>query len=141
VANILIADDEKGIRTLLTQLFQAEGHTVQVAAEGLEALKACRVLQFDVVFCDLFMPGMEGMETIRGFRKEFPHLAVVAMSGGAFSYGADLFQVARMMGAAAVLEKPFRGEDAKRVLCHALRGAATGDFTAEASVTPRPALL
>ncbi len=62
------------------------------------------------------MPGMEGLETIRGLRKVFPEIAVVAISGGAYRYGGDLVAVARMMGAAAVLEKPFRREGVVRVL-------------------------
>jgi CheY-like chemotaxis protein len=140
MASILIADDDESIRTLLGQMFRADGHTVQAAAGGLEALKACRDRKFDLLFCDLFMPGMEGLETIRGLRKEFPHLRVVAMSGGAFSYGGDLLQVARMMGAAAILEKPFRWEEVKRALEQVLLTAATDTLTVRAPYTPQPAV-
>jgi CheY-like chemotaxis protein len=140
MANILIADDEEGIRTLLSQQFRAEGHTVQAAADGLEALKACRARQFDVLFCDLFMPGMEGLETISRLRKEFPRLKVVAMSGAACRYGGDLLQVARMMGVAAVLEKPFRWEEVRRVLADTMLGAESDTLTAGPSYAPRPAL-
>jgi CheY-like chemotaxis protein len=140
MASILIADDEEGIRTLLSHLLRADGHTVEAAADGLEALKACRDRQFDVLFCDLFMPGMEGLETIRGLRKEFPRLRVVAMSGGAFGYGGDLLQVARMMGAAASLQKPFRWEDVKRALEKALQPSESDTLTARPSYTPQPAV-
>jgi CheY-like chemotaxis protein len=140
MANILIADDDEGIRTLLSQLFRACGHTVKAAADGLEALKACRTRQFDLLFCDLFMPGMEGLETIRGLRKEFPRLRVVAMSGGAFSYGGDLLHVARLMGAAAILEKPFKWEQVKRVLEKALQPTESDTLTATPSYTPQPAV-
>jgi len=140
MASILIADDDEGIRTLLSQMFRADGHTVQAEADGLKALKACGDRQFDLLFCDLFMPGMEGLETIRGLRKEFPHLRVVAMSGGAFSYGGDLLQVARMMGAAAILEKPLRWEEVKRAMEMALQPAASDTLTARQSYTPQPAV-
>jgi CheY-like chemotaxis protein len=139
MANILIVDDERAIRAILSQLLRADGHTVQAAADGLEALKACRVLQFDVLFCDLFMPGMEGLETIRTIRTEFPRLKVVAMSGGGRS-GLDLLHVARMMGAAAILEKPFKWEQVKQAMEKALRPAESEAPTAGSSYATRPAL-
>jgi CheY-like chemotaxis protein len=140
MASILVADDNEAIRTLLGQMFRADGHTIQAAADGLQALKACRNQQFDVVFCDLFMPGMEGLETIRALRKEFPQLRVVAMSGGASNYGGDLLQVARLMGAAAILEKPFKWEQVKRVLEKALQPTESDTLTVRRSYTPQPAV-
>jgi CheY-like chemotaxis protein len=100
MARILIADDDEAVRTILSLMLRGDGHTIQAAEDGFKALKACRGQQFDLVFCDLFMPGMDGLETIRGLRKEFPQLRVVAMSGGSFCDGLDLLEVARMMGAA-----------------------------------------
>ena len=140
MANILIADDEQGIRNLLYQMFQADGHTVQAVGDGLEVLKACRERQFDLVFCDLFMPGMDGLETIRSLRKEFPHLKVVAMSGGAYKFRGNLLDVADLMGAAAVLEKPFRAEEVKRVMEKALRPTESDTLTMERFYTPQPAI-
>ena len=140
MASILIADDNEAIRTLLGQMFRADRHTIQAAADGLQALKACRNQQFDVVFCDLFMPGMEGLETIRALRKEFPQLRVVAMSGGASNYGGDLLQVARLMGAAAILEKPFKWEQVKRALEKALQPTESDTLTVRRSYTPQPAV-
>jgi CheY-like chemotaxis protein len=140
MASILIVDDNEAIRTLLGQMFRADGHTIQAAADGLKALNACRNQQFDVVFCDLFMPGMEGLETIRALRKEFPQLRVVAMSGGASNYGGDLLQVARLMGAAAILEKPFKWEQVKRVLEKALQPTESDTLTVRRSYTPQPAV-
>ena len=140
MASILIADDNEAIRTVLSLMLRADGHTIQAEADGLQALKSCRNQQFDLVFCDLFMPGMEGLETIRALRKEFPQLKVVAMSGDASSYGGDLLHVARLMGAAAILEKPFRWEDAKRALESALQPHESDTLTARPSYAPRPAL-
>ena len=141
MANILIADDEEGIRTLLSQQFRDEGHTVQAVADGLEALKACRVMRFDILFCDLFMPGMEGLETIRNFRKEFSYLSVVAMSGATSNYGSDFLKMARTWGVAAVLEKPFRWGEVRRILENVLLAAAIGGLTEEQSLAPHPAVL
>jgi CheY-like chemotaxis protein len=140
MASILIADDNEAIRTLLGQMFRADGHTIQAAADGLRALKACRNQRFDVVFCDLFMPGMEGLETIRGLRAEFPQLRVVAMSGGSSNYGGDLLHVARLLGAAAILEKPFKWEQVKRTLEKVLQPIESDTLTVQRSYTPQPAV-
>jgi CheY-like chemotaxis protein len=140
MASILIADDDEGIRNLLSQMFRDDGHIVAAAADGLEALKVCRLWRFDVLFCDLFMPGMEGLETIRALRREFPQLKVVAMSGDASSYGGDLLHVARLMGAAATLEKPFRWDDVKRALVTALLPDESDTLTVRPSYAPLPAL-
>lgn len=65
--------------------------------------------QFDLLFCDLFMPNREGLETIRELRRWFPGLKIVAMSGGGGGCRsrAELLHVARLMGADAALSKPF----------------------------------
>ena len=138
MANILIADDNEGVRTVLSLMLRADGHTVEAAGDGLTALKACRRQHFDLLFCDLFMPGMDGLETIHSVRMEFPQLRVVAMSGGS-NYGVDLLDMALKMGAAEVLEKPFRWEEVKRALVKALLATASDTITVRPSCAPRPA--
>jgi CheY-like chemotaxis protein len=140
MARILIADDDEGIRTLLSQMFRAGEHTSHAVADGVEALTACRGRQFDLLFCDLFMPGMEGLETIHRLRREFPQIRVVAMSGGAYRYGGNLPQVAGLMGATAILEKPFKWEDVKRAMEKALQPTASNTTKARAFCTAQVAV-
>ena len=141
MSRILIVDDNEAVRTILSQMLRADGYAVQAAADGFEALKACRGQRFDLVFCDLYMPGMEGLETIRTLRKEFPQLRIVAMSGGASNYdGGDFLQVARLMGAAAILQKPFKWADIKHTMDKALEPTKSDALPAERSYAARPAV-
>ena len=110
MARVLIADDEKPIRGLLRLMLQQGGHEVREAADGVEALHACRREPLDLLFCDLLMPNKEGLETIREVRKAFPGLKVVAMSGG-LRAAVDVLRVAKLMGAHAVLSKPFTRQE------------------------------
>ena len=57
---------------------------------------------------DVFMPNQDGVETIRELRREFPKVAIIAISGK--SAADPMLAVARQLGAAAVLEKPFSPE-------------------------------
>jgi CheY-like chemotaxis protein len=69
---------------------------------------------FDLVLCDLFMPKWDGLETIQELRRGCPRLKVVAMSGLAGAGG--LLRAARVVGADAVLQKPFSGQQLRAVL-------------------------
>ncbi len=102
---ILVVDDEADVRVLLERALRRAGHEVAVAADGLEALKSYRAHPADVVIADLFMPVMDGIETIRELRREFPEAKVIGMSGNAA--GSNLLSAARQLGSVASLEKPF----------------------------------
>ena len=64
--NILIVDDEPGIRESLTGILEDEGYKAESAAESGEAcLELLRKTAFDVVLLDVWLPGMDGLETLR----------------------------------------------------------------------------
>ena len=85
-ARILVVEDEQPIANTLRELL-APVHEVVAATSGAEALAALDCGDFDVVFCDLVMPGMSGVELYQRIRAERPALAprVVFMTGGAFT--------------------------------------------------------
>jgi CheY-like chemotaxis protein len=83
MARILIVDDEKSIREALVQVFEYEGHDVVGAGDGPEALKIAAELRPDVVFLDVKMPGMDGLDVLAKLREEEPQLLVVMISGHA----------------------------------------------------------
>lgn len=105
---VLICDDEEGIRDILARLVRQAGYEAVEAANGPAALAAIRELPPDVLFLDIRMPGLDGIEVLRQARLLIPCLAVLMISTSAA--GAD---VARALdgGACGYLIKPFRHED------------------------------
>jgi DNA-binding NarL/FixJ family response regulator len=79
---IVIADDHTIVREGLRQLLVATGdmEVVAVAGDGFEALKKVRELEFDVLLCDLSMPGKSGVELIKQVKNEKPKLRILVLS-------------------------------------------------------------
>jgi CheY-like chemotaxis protein len=100
MAHILIADDTDGVRDILTLFLRSDGHDVVAATNGRQALELAQQRTVDLFLCDLAMPGMAGADVIREFRRAFPDIPVVAISGGDLTCG-------RVEGADRVLGKPF----------------------------------
>lgn len=105
MARILLIDDEDALRRMTRLLLERGGHEVEEAPNGDAGLRAYRERGADVVVCDLFMPGREGMETIAELRREGAR--VVAISGGGAVGAVGLLDVALAIGACAALPKPF----------------------------------
>ena len=78
---ILIVDDERAIRNSLKEILGDEGYDVDVAEEGAEALKLAAAEHYDIVFCDIKMPGMDGVEVLGKLVSEGSDTAVVMISG------------------------------------------------------------
>ncbi|MFW6199759.1 MAG: sigma-54-dependent transcriptional regulator [Gemmatimonadota bacterium] len=103
MARILIVDDEESICHVLEQLFEYEGHEVEAASDGSEALDAVSDFRPDVTFLDVKMPGMDGVEILGRIRSEDPSAVVVMISG----HGTiDTAVEATRKGAYDFLEKP-----------------------------------
>jgi CheY-like chemotaxis protein len=107
MAQILVIDDEEGVRRAMAKVLVRAGHDVLEASDGKVALSLLRGQTPDLVICDLFMPEMDGVEVLRELRRDYPDLRVVAISGGAYQGKVQLLDVAKGLGAAAVLKKPF----------------------------------
>lgn len=78
---ILLVDDEKDIRTSLTGILEDEGYEVTTAASGVEALESVRQDIPDLVLLDIWMPGLDGLETLEKLKTLFPYLTVIMISG------------------------------------------------------------
>jgi PAS domain S-box-containing protein len=111
---ILIVDDEPAIRALLRDVVSRDGYDVMEAGDGMEALKKCLVTPPDLVITDLCMPQCEGLETIQTFRRSFPEILLVAMSG--MTGHATFLKTARLLGAAASLQKPLDLTEVSRTI-------------------------
>jgi CheY-like chemotaxis protein len=103
VPTILLIDDDNQFRSFYSLALGRAGYEVVEAAGGLDGVRAYRESPADVVVCDLFMPGQDGLQTIRELRRLDPAAKVVAMSAG----GEGPLTEALALGAAAALQKPF----------------------------------
>ena len=107
---VLIVDDEKGIREALKQVLEYEEIEVQTCASGHEALRVYPEFQPHLVFLDVKMEGMDGLETLKRVRELDPHAQVVMISGhGTIQTAVEATQ----LGAYDFLEKPL---DTDRIL-------------------------
>jgi len=78
---ILVVDDEAPVRETLAEMLIAVNHKVELAGSGQEAVEKLRRGNFDFVFTDLAMPEMDGWETARLIRKDWPGLKIVLVTG------------------------------------------------------------
>jgi putative nucleotidyltransferase with HDIG domain len=100
----LIADDEALVHSVLTAILGKLGFTATSAFDGLEAVQRLQAVQFPLVFADINMPGMNGVDLCRWIQAHAPDTSVVVISGGA-----DLSTVVEVMqiGAYDYIQKPF----------------------------------
>jgi two-component system, NtrC family, nitrogen regulation response regulator NtrX len=105
--NIIIVDDDKNIRQTLSWLLIDEGHEVELCQNGREAIAVTNERTFDLMFMDLMMPGMTGLEALEPVLANLPFLKVIMISGQA-----DLSTAVRAtkLGAYDFLEKPLNPE-------------------------------
>jgi len=115
--NILVVDDLKGSRLTLGGILEDEGHNVVLAENGYQAIEAARQLSFDLIFMDIKMPGINGVQTFREVKKINPKAAVIMMT--AYSVE-DLVREALEEGAYAVVYKPFDIEHIASIIESAL---------------------
>ena len=117
MASILIVDDEKNIRTHLTTYVHGLGHTAEAVADGPAALAALGRAEFDVVFSDVRMAGMDGLALLREIRRQRPDAVVVLMT--AYATVAQAVEAMRA-GAYDYLVKPFSLDHAGLLLARVL---------------------
>jgi DNA-binding NtrC family response regulator len=81
MSKILIIDDERAIRSTLSEILQHEGYKVDLAENGEEGLQIFKSTVFDVVLCDIKMPKMDGMEFLEKARQINPDVPLIMISG------------------------------------------------------------
>jgi two-component system response regulator PilR (NtrC family) len=121
MANLLIVDDELGMRQFLTHLFQREGHTVRAAENGREAMELLRASPSDLIVSDVRMPDMNGIELLRAARELLPEVEVIMMTAFA---GVDSAREAFLLGAYGFVQKPFDNDLLKETVARALEHVA-----------------
>lgn len=119
--NILVADDEEGIRNLVMHWLEREGHHVHVATSANEAIRLMGRQSYDLVITDVVMPDGDGFELIGACRKTQPQARIIAISGGGHYIQRDeCLMLALGLGAHATVAKPFNREQLHAGIEHAL---------------------
>ena len=100
---ILVVDDEKNMRTTLTDILTDEGYHVDAVGSGEAAVECCQKTSYDVILMDVRMSGIDGVEAFRRIRRHRQGVRVILMSAYPVE---ELKRVARDEGAIAFLPKP-----------------------------------
>ena len=126
MARILVIDDDNLVLSSLRIQLEANDHEVITADSGHAGITMVSRDAFDVVICDVFMPDMDGFETIRAIHERDPDVPVIVISGFTFRHTTaptpDFLAMATELGAACSLRKPFRPNE----LLHAVNGCLRG---------------
>ena len=117
--SVLVVDDLRSIRLTLGRILEDKGYNVVTAEDGYQAIEAVGKTHFDIVFMDIKMPGINGVQTFREVKKIDPEAAVIMMT--AFSVE-DLVKEALEEGAYAIIYKPFDIDSLIALIEKLLRG-------------------
>src|SRR5260370_7641312 len=107
MAGIIVIDDQEPIRRIVRRTLEQEGHEVLYASEGEMGMQLLERHTADVVITDIFMPGQDGILTLRQVRKKFPAVKVIVISGGDSTGLLDLRHDANLLAAVKSFQKPF----------------------------------
>ncbi|HEY0081843.1 MAG TPA: sigma-54 dependent transcriptional regulator [Pyrinomonadaceae bacterium] len=117
MANLLIVDDEQGMRQLLSLVFGRTGHSVRAAENGRRAVEMLREAAADLIISDVRMPDMGGIELLSVARELTPDVAVVMMTAFAT---VETAREAFKLGADDFIQKPFDVDELKLIVEKAL---------------------
>lgn len=107
---ILVIDDDPAMLTLIKRFLSGSDYDVVSARSGNAGLAELDADGIDLILTDLLMPERDGVEVLMAVKKRRPDLPVVVMSGGGQMLSQQMLDMMPLLGAAKVLEKPFRRE-------------------------------
>jgi len=110
MTRVLVIEDDPMVGEWLEDLFTRSGFSVSLATNGQDGLDQHKADPADAVITDMIMPEKEGVETIADFRRDYPDVPVIAISGGGRTGPTEYLKTAELLGAARVFDKPLDGE-------------------------------
>ena len=123
---VLIIDDTKNIRLMLTKCLELEGYSVTSASDGKEAIELFKTEYFDIAFLDIKLPEVRGTEVLRRIREMGIGTPVIIITAyGTVKNAVDCTH----MGAVAYLLKPFTAEKVRTVLQELYPDISTTNYT------------
>jgi CheY-like chemotaxis protein len=117
-------------------LLERAGHRVVTASDGRKGLAQFQAGDFDLLFVDIFMPGMDGFETMRMVHQQKPLTPIIVISGQPMSSESspDFLTMATKLGAVSSLQKPFRPANLLDAVAKCLDAAAQRQTAADKTV-------
>ena len=135
---ILIVDDQEEILDSLGAILADEGHELIKARDGQEALHIVQSDSPDVVFLDIWIPGIDGMQTLKAIKRIDPRCSVIMMSGhGTIETAVKAIK----LGATDYLEKPLNLEDVLHLVQKAISGRTAVKRSGEGNGSSRGQLI
>lgn len=134
MANILVVDDEMGIRELLSEILSDEGHVVQIAENAQQAREARAAETPDLVLLDIWMPDTDGVTLLKEWQRDgYLTMPVIMMSGHATI---DTAVEATRIGAMSFLEKPIALQKLLQAVQHGLARNQEKKHPPSVTITP-----
>jgi two-component system, chemotaxis family, chemotaxis protein CheY len=119
MAKVLVVDDSSMSRRTLRKILEPQGHEIIEAEEGIIALERYFLERPDLVFLDLTMSGMYGIDVLTKLREMDPQARVIVASADIQSSTRDLVKIG---GASAFINKPFTSEKILNIVSQVLEG-------------------
>jgi DNA-binding response OmpR family regulator len=104
---ILVVDDDINIREMLKECLERAEYEVLVASDGKAGLELQSANPVDLIITDIVMPEKDGLETIMEFRRRFPSVKRIAISGGGRIKANEYLNIVKELGATRTFSKPF----------------------------------
>ncbi len=132
MSKILVIDDDRSFRQFLVTLLERDGYEVRALSNGLGVEQVLASEPFAAVVTDLYMPGADGIETIRKVKKQAPSLPVIGLTGEHLIENDPYQRAMRAFGADAVMIKPLN----TTVFLEVLRRVLSRDGSGETALGP-----
>jgi len=112
MASILVIDDDRAVLATIKMLLERAAHSIEAVDNSHAGLKLLGTRAFDLLIVDIFMPGMDGFETMKLVHQSQPEMPVIVISGQQFRLASerqpDFLHMATRLGAVSSLQKPFK---------------------------------
>jgi CheY-like chemotaxis protein len=129
MASILVIDDDRAVLTTIKILLECDAHAVETVDNSRAGLQLFETRQFDLLIVDIFMPGMDGFETMSLVRQIRPEMPIIVISGNqpwsVSERAPDFLYMAKKLGAVSSVQKPFKPSDLLAAVARSLSDSPT----------------
>lgn len=111
MTRVLVIEDDHSVSMAIQNMLAHRGCVTVLASDAHQGAQALELSKFDLMMIDIFIPGTDGLKTIKEFHERMPTVPIVAMTGFRFSNSMsptlDFLGMAAQLGATCCLRKPF----------------------------------